>query len=377
MNSSHAALRAEKLAAFLDTPNESVKMVKTELLTLEKKGVWERFVANHPMATIYHNLEWKTIFGNSFHYRSWYLIAYEQSSGEVIGCLPLFLVESPFSRKLVSVPFRDRGGILWSRLDAIPPLIEMALGVAKAVGATSLLLKSIEPYPKELVRQMGLKESWYWINSRIDLSQLDSRQFQKKIGFKTRNKINQARRGGLELTIVSPGSSMVDKWQNLHVKSQKNLGLPPFPRKFFELMFEQHRKRDQLELFLISSGSIPVAGAILLIEGKQGIYAYSASDPGYRHLRPNDLLLFCIVEWLIERKIPTLDLGSDAPSQVSLLQFKKKWLSTQKEIPEYFWGDFAFSDSSSLPFTVIRKAFCFLPTPVLKLLGSVGLKFFG
>jgi len=123
----------------------------------------------------------------------------------------------------------------------------------------------------------------------------------------------------------------------------------------------------------------PVAGTIVLFEPRGAVYAYSASSPLRRHDRPNDLMLYRLILWLIGRGIPQLDLGSDSPVQKGLLFFKRKWFARQKPIPFYYLGNLKpeATDSSASRFDPARRILRLVPLSVSRLLAAPLTRYFG
>ncbi|MEW6278609.1 MAG: GNAT family N-acetyltransferase [Candidatus Eremiobacterota bacterium] len=348
------------------------------MLQIQKLGTspaeeawWSAYVQAHPGATIYHDLRWRRIFESSFGYRSHYLLA-RLDDGRVVGALPLLEVKSPLSRRLVSVPFRDRGGPLWDTPEVFRGLLEEAVRLVSSLRASCLELKSLDPLPDH----PGLRERRYWVHSVADLSGVDPERLLARLGAKTRNMLRQAERAGLAASVQPPGEGLAE-WYGVYLRSQRNLGLPPLPGAFFACVL--HELRDSARVLLVQQGLVPVAACILFRWRDIGMYAYSASLPEARPLRPNDAMLHRLVLWSLQTGLTRLDLGSDAPSQESLLFFKRKWLARQSTIPVYAWGkvDPAAADSSHPRYRLLRACFRKLPLPVLDYIGRVASRYFG
>src|SRR2546427_11009028 len=72
---------------------------------------WDRFVEQHPHATVAHLAAWGAVFEGAYRHERVYLVAEE--AGEIAGVLPLVVIKSRlFGRRVVSMPFLDYGGIL-------------------------------------------------------------------------------------------------------------------------------------------------------------------------------------------------------------------------------------------------------------------------
>jgi len=342
-------------------------------------AAWDRYVTAHPAGTIYHLSAWRTIFEKSFNYRSWLLMARDDASGAVTGVLPLYLVSAPFSRRLVSVPFRDRGGPLWNTSRAFDALVAEARSIAATLNAKSVRFKTTCPYPKTLVDNNSMREHVHWVHSAIDLKGITADTLWDQIGDKNRNMVRQAQRHRLLCEKLSLNEEALRKWHDLHLATQKRLGIPPFPITFFMCMFQELTKANGIAVFGVRQGERPLASTLLLLHGTTAIYGYSASVGDGQRYRANDLMLFEVIRWLVDGGFQCLDLGSDSPKQHSLLFFKRKWLAAQSPIPVYgFDGDQSvILDSSSRAFALARKSFALLPTAMAHAAGRTITKYFG
>jgi FemAB-related protein (PEP-CTERM system-associated) len=339
----------------------------------EDARLWRSYVASHPDVTTYHSLAWRAVLETSFGYRSWYLLA--QTEDRVVGCLPLFQVTSPLGRRLVAVPFRDRGGVLWSHPDAFHALVREGARILAQQRASFLELKSVVDYPPELLEPHGLRERRYWVRSALDLHEASPKRLLQRVGKKTRNMLRQAERAGL---VFTEERDALATWYPLHLITQKDLGLPPFSRRYFANLLRELGP-EAARVFVVRRDQVAVAAAIVLLSGMTGSYAYSASLPAGRAFRPNDFMVFNLITWLGEQGFRGFDMGSDAPSQESLLSFKKKWGAEQASIPSYTLGEAAdwIADSSSPRYRRLRACFRHLPIPVLRALGGFTTRYFG
>ncbi|NJD36165.1 MAG: GNAT family N-acetyltransferase [Betaproteobacteria bacterium] len=340
---------------------------------------WEDYVTAHADATIYHSLAWRTIFERSFGYHSWLLVARDTVEGHVVGVLPLYRVATPFSSRLVSVPFRDRGGPLWSSEDAFDALIARAKELLTSTGAAYVHLKSLRPWPSPAVQRNGLTETMHWMRSVVPLQGINAEALWKRIGTKTRNMVRQAEANGLKFADITDTADACSDWYRLHLLTQKRLGVPPFSRKFFELMIRELGKAGTVRVYCVQRDGVPLAAMLLLCHRDVAIYGYSASSAEAQRLRANDLMLYRAICKIVEDGFACFDMGSDAPSQDSLLFFKRKWGAAQHAIPSYTFGkaNLALTDSTSSHYALARKMFSQLPTGVTAVVGSWATRFFG
>ena len=130
---------------------------------------WEQYVGAHPKATIYHHIAWCRIFSQGFGYKYQLLLAWRD--GQVVGAVPLYRVPSFFGKpRLVAVPFRDRGGMLWNDIETFRALVAVVYDEKKNLGRGAWVeLKSLEPYPTTLVRSENMTRYDYWVRSTVNL----------------------------------------------------------------------------------------------------------------------------------------------------------------------------------------------------------------
>lgn len=301
---------------------------------------WQAYVASHAGATIYHDLAWREIFGRGFGYRSHYLAA-EGADGALRGVLPLFQAPSMLGKpRLVSVPFRDRGGVLFDDSQAFQALLNEAETLRARLRATHVALKTIAPYPEASSDGPALKRVDYWVHSQTDLGAMEPEKLLRKVGDKTRNMLRQAEQAGLRVEEIADPAPALASWLSVYRRSQHGLGLPAFPSRFFERMLSLLMPRGLAKLFAVrGAGGELAAAMIVLLEPSRAIYAYSASTQAGREARANDLMLFHLLNWSIERGLKWLDFGSDSPLQEGLLFFKRKWFAKQSPIPTYYLGE--------------------------------------
>lgn len=335
---------------------------------------WDRYACSRTQATVYHLSPWSRIFGEALGYRSWLLIA-KDATGAMCGMLPIYLVPGVFGRRLVAVPFRDRGGPVFDTPEALAALLQRANELARSNRA-SLLLKSLEPFP-EAAATAGLVRQDHWVRSRMPLEALTREGLWERIGGKNRNMVRQAQQHGLTVSCTTSQPGAAERWYPLHLQTQHRLGVPPFPARFFALMLEALAPSASIELVEVRDGTRPCAATLLLLHRNICIYGYSASSAEGRRLRANDLLLFESLALAAERKLAWFDFGSDSPSQESLLFFKRKWGAEQHPIPVYTSEKIAAPDSSDARYALARGVFRAMPAALSSWIGSRVVRRFG
>ncbi len=344
----------------------------------ENVSRWNDFVSCHPQTTIYHLPAFRNIFQKGFGYSSYYLTATKEEKIE--GCLPLFLINTPGKKRLTSIPFRDRGGILSDNEESADALLQETIALQKRLKANFIEIRSLSATNEDAYRKNGFMIHQNWVRSSLALALADNLdKYLLSIDGKVRNKIKQAFSYNLKFTDVNNLENGLGLWYGIYLKTQKKLGIPPIPKKYFEALNSELAPLQKVKIFIVYLDQKAIAGSINLLDKEVLIYAYSASDPYYLQYRPNDFMIFKLIEWGVKNKYATLDMGSDSIQQESLLDFKRKWLVDQTLINIHSYGDFdaSISDSSDKKYQFLRKLFSCLPVSILNLSGKIFTRHFG
>lgn len=341
---------------------------------------WNDFAYTSIHSTVYHLYCWRDIFKKCFGYKSFYLKAVD-SFQDISAIQPVFLVNSFFNRKLVSIPFRDRGGPVWINENALRAILNQVIDIGRVNRVQNIEIKSIIPIPVDVVNLLSLHEERYWIHSftRIDFT---PDKLWSILGSKTRNMIRQAQREDLSFEEDRNISDPVLEFYNIYLDTQKKLGIPPFPKIFFSMMYDQLKKNANIKIFFVTKMRKPIASSIIYFFKDTATYAYSASLKRSLTARVNDFMMWNIFNWLIQEDYRIFDMGSDSPLQSGLLFFKKKWLAQQESIPFYYYNrgkrSQIYRNDSSLPvYNFYRKLYSRLPGPIFKSFGGIITKYLG
>jgi hypothetical protein len=146
-----------------------MRAMEVDFLRAEELAAWDACVEARPQGNIYHNLVWKAVTEEGLGHRAYYLRALD-SSGQFVGVLPLFLVRGMFGRRLVSVPMRDRGGVLATDGPTASRLVARAIALTRELHCQYLQLRSLEEIDPTVLREHDLHCERCWITTRIDLS---------------------------------------------------------------------------------------------------------------------------------------------------------------------------------------------------------------
>ena len=119
--------------------------------------------------------------------------------------------------------------------------------------------------------------------------------------------------------------------------------------------------------------SKPVAAAIFFHQGRQALYKFGASDLGYQHLRPNNLVIWEGIRHCAARGCERLHFGRTALGHEGLRRFKLGFGAREEEIKcckyDYRAGRFVRDrDGTDGWFNGVFRR---LPLPLLRLAGQL------
>jgi lipid II:glycine glycyltransferase (peptidoglycan interpeptide bridge formation enzyme) len=326
---------------------------------------WDAFVKSHADGSIYHLSAWARVLKRGFGYEA-RSFAVRDNGGRIVAVVPLFEVRGFTGRRLVAVPFRDRGGVLATGPESERAALVAARKAISDTGASAVILKSCSAVNEEIAKSEGFSVSRYWVQSVMPLQKGELWQ---RVGKKNRNMVRQAEKQGLTFEWRG-GPEHAGAWHRLHQKTQSRLGVPVFPRALFEAILDEGR--DWARLLLILGPKGPVAGGIFFAFADRYIYGYSASTLAGQEMRANDLMLFEALREAERSGAHSFDFGSDSPKQTSLLAFKEKWGAVQSQttvlsIPA---SSEERNDSSSGLYSAARAVGRLLPSPLWAALTS-------
>jgi serine/alanine adding enzyme len=352
--------------------------MKVCVLEKDKDSLWNDYIKNNQSSSIYHLIHWREVFENSFGYKSFYLTAID-SSNSICGVLPIFLVNG-LKRRLVSVPFRDRGGPLGDTEDVIIMLLEECIKLANRLKCQYVEIKTLTTLDEEVKANVPYHEIFHWVNSYVELK-YNVDEFWKQIGDKTRNMIRQAERAGLEFIDCSESKNSIKMFYDIYVRAMKNIGVPPYSIKYFNNIHKYFIANNDAKLFIIRRNSNLLAGVIAFIHKDSVHYGFAPVLTEARKYRCHDFMVWNLIRWAIENQYKIFDFGADSPLQEGLLFFKKKWKSIQEKIPFYYYtgtnDKIEQMDSSLEKYELFKSIYKKLPMPIFKISGRIVTKYFG
>ncbi len=275
-------------------------------------GEWDAFVAEHPGSTADHLYAWRTIFEDVLGHRTAYLVA--RCDGRVAGVLPLVLVRSRvFGRSAIAVPFLNYGGLLADHGAAKDALLAEATARARAFGASHIELRHVERQCEQLpFRQHKL-------GMRRELT-ATSDALWSAVDRKIRNQVRKAQKEGLDA--VTGGAELVSEFYTVFAENMRDLGTPVYPSALFSETLRLFPDRARVSVVRYKGRA--VAAGIVIRFRDVVLNPWASSLREFRHLCPNMLLYWTLLEQAVKDGARVFDFGRSSPGG-GTHQFKLQW----------------------------------------------------
>jgi hypothetical protein len=179
---------------------------------------------------------------------------------------------------------------------------------------------------------------------------------------------------GAKLQVEFGGSrELVEAYYALHCLTRRKHGLPPQPKRFFQNIGRYALEPGLGFIALVRLGKRAIAGMVFLCHGRQAIYKFGASDPGFQQLRPNNLLMWEGIKQCLARGVETLHLGRTSLGHDGLRRYKLAFGAQEERIEyqKYDFGESAFVMDADRTEGWFNLAFRALPGPLLRMAGNL------
>jgi FemAB-related protein (PEP-CTERM system-associated) len=273
---------------------------------------WDGYVHAHPDATADHVWRWRTVFKDVFGHESTYLAAVR--GGDIVGTLPLVRFHSRlFGRFLASVPFLNYGGLLVSDADAGSALVAGASDVARRFGASHIEFRHVaRQLPQLPCRQ-------HKIGLRLALPDAPSALWDS-VDRKARNQVRKAQKE--DLVAVAGGAELLDDFYAIFSRNMRDLGTPVYPKRLFAATLRLFPQ--EAECVVVRQKSVAMAASLTIRFRDTVIVPWASSLREHRHLCPNMLLYWTMLERAIASGARRFDFGRSSPD-AGTLPFKRQW----------------------------------------------------
>jgi hypothetical protein len=338
----------------------------TEVMIVDPLGRsdWDAAVTAHPQSTIFHSGGWARVLCDTYGHKPFYIGRFE--GRKLAGLLPVMEVSSWLTgRRGVSLPFTDFCPALTGDGCGGWDFYQAAMEQGRQRRWKFLECRGFD------AAWSGAEPSISFYGHKIDLGAGREKLFEGLAG-SVRTGVRKAERLGVKIEFDT-GEEAMRTYFKLHCGTRKRHGLPPQPWRFF-LNIQRHL----LSLgrgFIATArlGRQPLAAAVFLMDGRQALYKFGASDYAAQQTRPNNMVMWAAMQHCAERGLTTLNLGRTSLSNAGLRRFKLGMGAKEEEIRymKYEFSTQKFIRDVDRVEGWHNRVFARLPLPALRLAGAV------
>jgi len=279
----------------------------------EDATAWDAFVASHVHSTNYHQYAWRKVIENSFGHTTYYLVT-RDGENEICGVLPLVHMKSAlFGSFLVSLPFFNYGGLLYSDDNAGCILLDKVRCLLRDVSADHAELRHFNSCLE------GLETKLHKVTMILDLEKDEETQW-KAFDAKVRNQVRKAQKNGLKA--ITGHIELLDGFYEVFCRNMRDLGTPVYSKDFFRNILETFPDTTSI-ISVILDGKAVASGILVWFRDSLEVpWASSISD--YREMCPNNLLYWEAIRFAIGNGSAKFDFGRSTPEE-GTYRFKKQW----------------------------------------------------
>src|SRR5690606_33316299 len=193
-------------------------------ITPGERELWDLYVDQHPLASLYHQYRWRDVVARSFGHASIYLMA-RNASGSICGVLPLVRLRSRlFGDFAVSMPFFNYGGPLADNPVIQAALLARAAELARARGVGHIEASATRVLGDERTRRTDKV-------SMIRTIPDSEEALDAELGAKVRAQIKRRQQ---EIPVVAIGHlDLLDDFYRVFSINMRDLGTPVYAKDFF------------------------------------------------------------------------------------------------------------------------------------------------
>ena len=284
---------------------------------------WHAFLRAVPRPLPFHHPTWAKLLAECYGYSAFALAVLNEDGGVAAG-LPVLEVPGLIrGKRWVSLPFTDHCPPLGGAAQAT---LAEALDVARRSTTTSKLEVrgalpggSVQSVPSGVLHV-------------LDLVPDAEEVFQTFKRTQVQQPIMQAERNGITIRRGRDPADLTETFYRLHVLTRRRLGVPVQPRRFFELLWQRAFAEGLGFVLVASTADEPIAAAVFLEWRGYVTYKYSASDPRFWRLRPNNLLLWRAIRGACENGCYAFDFGRTDAGNKGLRTFKRGWGTREERL---------------------------------------------
>ncbi len=325
---------------------------------------WDDLVSRFPQCSFFHTSAWLRVLKQTYNFRPMAITSESQSGPTAV--VVLMEVDSWITGKRgVSLPFTDTCPLLYHNQEDLAFAVDAALQTARDRG-----WKSIE-YRSPIAGGQDTPPSVEYYTHTLALHG-GPESLLKTFSDSNRRAIRKGQRSNLDVEQATDLNSM-RVFYSLLCLTRKRHGIPPQPWRFFQSIQEHILSQGKGAIYLARSGSRAIAGAVFCFHEKKVLYKFGASDTRFQENRPNNLIMWRVIQASCEEGRDSLDFGRTSLDNSGLRRFKQSWGSREQTVP---YQRFNANNNTLIPINDATtgwhiRLFNHLPIPLARLAGQL------
>ncbi|MGO9016254.1 MAG: GNAT family N-acetyltransferase [Dissulfurispiraceae bacterium] len=301
------------------------------LLTNSDLIEWDDFVDNHPQGRYSQLGSYTTFVEETYGLKGYTLGFYE--NGKLCGILPSILVK-PFaqSKKLVSMPFADYGGIVLNNgivleRDVLAAALDMLL---KGSGASHIELKGVKCSGGEVPDNIFFKQP-DCENAILKLS--EPAGMYKALDHSIKKNLKRAEENALSCENEYSEQIIENIFYPMYLEKMKEFGTAPHPLIFFLNMVRL--MKDRVQLFTAKFNG-DIAALLWGVKTKSCLnIIFILSEKKYLAYRPNDFVHWEMIKAAYSKGCQFFDFS--VARYEGQRKYKEKWGTSFYDYSHYFY----------------------------------------
>ena len=310
------------------------------------KKDYANFLLNNPDSTIYHTIGWKEIIESHYNFKPYYLIA-RDNNDNIRAILPSFYLKNMCGKRLESVPLSIYGGALGDD-EYVKPLIKKIFELNRELKCNYVIIRQHSVRYSGLFESAGMKKIVNRWNQIVTIKKPEV--LWKEINKSNRNSIRKAISSDVHVERVAAEEELAE-FHHLELLTRKRFGLSTPSLKFFKTIWEKLHSTGNVEVFLAKHEGRTIASTLIFSFNNRAIYGYANSETKHLGFRPNNLLLWIVMERCYKKGYTFLNLGATPYECEGLLFFKSSFNTINIPFAHYYYP----GNATLLDDTVIGK----------------------
>lgn len=325
---------------------------------------WKAFVASHPDASVFHQVEWLEALKSCYGYMPTALTLTPPGSPLENGLVYCLVQSKLTGTRIVSLPFSDHCEPL---VTTPGELRRFAAHLTESVEKNGWKYFELRPmlHTPDDTNDLGVSQNYYL--HRLDLIPSEELLFKRFHKDCIQRKIRRAER--VLRCEEGTSESLLQAFYKLTIGTRRRQGVPPQPLQWFRSLIASMGENAQI--WVAFKGETPVSSILTLTTRKTLVYKYGCSDSRFNNLGGTSLLFWNAIQRSRAAGIEELDMGRSDIANNGLVAFKEHWGAQRSCVKYWRYPHRAASSNPERLIRYVKSMISMAPDRALMLLGNL------